>query len=383
MKKIVVIFGTRPEAIKLAPVIAELRKRPGVALSVVATGQHQELVNPLLDDFGIEPDHRLNLMSSNQGLGDFGGRLLIELSSLLRDEGAEIVVVQGDTGSALFGGIAGFFHGAEVAHVEAGLRTHNLRSPFPEEGNRAMLSRVTRYHFAPTAVSRKNLLDEGIEDGSIYVSGNPVIDALEMEIWRQEGESAETLDTELLGEIGTDWRKKPYVLVTGHRRENMDGGFERICEALKSLTKQFEDYHFIYPVHLNPNVDGVVRRELGGIENIRLISPQDYRPFVRLLSGCYLVLTDSGGIQEEAPALGKPVLVMRDTTERPEGVDAGTVRLVGSSVEKIVESVAELLKNQEVYTRMSQSRNPYGDGRAAERIADVLCGEVSEKGENG
>lgn len=372
--RILVILGTRPEAIKQAPVIAALKRDAGFEPMVLASGQHRELVDPILRDFGITPDYPLDLMRPGQTLAEFGARLLTALPPLLRSARPHLALVQGDTATALFAAQTCFCERVPVAHVEAGLRTGNLESPFPEEAFRTMLARIAQLHFAPTEASKDNLLAEGIPAERVHVTGNSVIDALRVETEKQTTDPAvrAAVDAVLDPEFGAGWRRTPYVLITGHRRENFGQGFARICEAILELASRYPDHRFIYPVHLNPNVKKVVHKELGGAANIALLPPMAYRPFVGLLAHCRLVLTDSGGIQEEAPSLGKPVIVMRDTTERPEGVAAGTVRLAGTDTPTIVAETHRLLADPAEYARMSRLTNPYGDGKTAARILRIL-----------
>ncbi len=380
MRRIAVFMGTRPEAIKMAPVIAALSKAEDMSLLVVSTGQHREMLAQVVDLFNIRVDHDLDVMQPNQTLATLSARLMTSIDQLLQAEQPDIALVQGDTTTVLMAALACFYKRIPIGHVEAGLRTGNIWSPFPEEANRKLASNLMTLHFPPTQLSRQNLLNEGVPDDRIVVTGNTVIDALHMEIQRQE-QAEVRADTEehLSALLGGDWRKHPFVLITGHRRENFGGGFDQICAALATLARRFDDHHFIYPVHLNPNVQEPVYKQLGDFENIKLIPPQDYRYFVALMHACRLVLTDSGGVQEEAPGLGKPVLVMRDTTERPEGVEAGTVKLIGTDADRIVEYVGRLLTDQDYYRKMAEAVNPYGDGRAAERILGALRKYLREK----
>lgn len=368
MKKVLVVFGTRPEAIKMAPLVRALASS-SLETRVCVTGQHREMLNQVLELFQIEPDYDLGVMKRNQSLADVSSAIVSGVSAILEDFHADIVLVHGDTATTFAASLAAFYQGCEVGHVEAGLRTGNILSPWPEEANRRLTSVIAHHHFAPTQSSMANLNAEGINDHCI-VTGNTVVDAL---LWaadqlEQDGSAVEALHQSypiLLTET-------PIILVTGHRRESFGGGFERICHALVSLANRYPEYQIIYPVHLNPNVQEPVQRLLGDQGNIHLIEPQSYLPFVYLMNRSALILTDSGGIQEEAPSLGKPVLVMRDTTERPEAVAAGTVKLVGTSEEAIVSAVSELLDDSAAYQRMSLAHNPYGDGRASERIVNYL-----------
>lgn len=358
--KISIVFGTRPEAIKLCPVVRALKSDSFFDCRVCVTGQHREMLQQVLDVFGVVPDEDLALMRPNQTLAGLTARALTALDDYLVREKPDVVMVQGDTTTVLCGALAAFYHHIPVAHVEAGLRTGNLYSPWPEEANRLLATRLAKWHFCPTENNRQNLLREGVESSAIHVVGNTVIDALlyaEHKI-RSDGEFS-----------NADRRR---VLITGHRRENFGDGFEHICAAIRRLSAEFPDVDFVYPVHLNPNVRGPVMRTLSGISNILLIEPLSYLSFVEQMMRADIVLTDSGGVQEEAPSLGKPVLVMRDTTERPEAVTAGTVRIVGTEEDSIYRHVSILLTDREEYDKMATSVNPYGDGRAVTRIVDIL-----------
>ena len=373
MHRIAVFMGTRPEAIKMAPVIAALSRDEEMSPLVVSTGQHREMLAQVVDLFNIQVDHDLDVMQPNQTLATLSARLMTSIDQLLQNEKPDMALVQGDTTTVLMAALACFYHRIPIAHVEAGLRTGNIWSPFPEEANRKLASSLMALHFPPTELSRQNLLDEYVADDRIVVTGNTVIDALHMEIQRhQQAEVQASIDKHLTALLGVDWQTHPFVLITGHRRENFGGGFDQICSALRTLAKRFADHRFIYPVHLNPNVQGPVYEQLGDYENIKLIPPQNYRYFVALMNACRVVLTDSGGVQEEAPGLGKPVLVMRDTTERPEGVDAGTVKLIGTDTEAIVSNVVQLLTDPSAYSKISEALNPYGDGQAAPRIVEAI-----------
>ncbi len=373
MKKIAVFMGTRPEGIKMAPVIKALQQADGVTPVVVSTGQHREMLQQVVDIFDLPVDHDLAVMQPNQSLAGLSARLIEGVDALLDEVRPDMALVQGDTTTVLMAALACFYRRIPLGHVEAGLRTGNLYSPFPEEANRRLAAPVMALHFAPTTVSRDNLLREGLPAERILVTGNTVIDALFMEVAQQKRPAVQAeVDAALDGALPADWREVPYVLVTGHRRENFGGGFEQICDALARLARQFPDHRFIYPVHLNPNVKGPVHERLDRFDNIHLIPPQGYRVFVALMANARLILTDSGGVQEEAPSLGKPVLVMRDTTERPEGVAAGTVRLVGADADAIVAQAGRLLTDAEAYAEMANARNPYGDGQAAARIVAAV-----------
>jgi UDP-N-acetylglucosamine 2-epimerase (non-hydrolysing) len=354
--RILFVFGTRPEAIKLAPVIEELRRDPAsFDVRVCVTGQHREMLDQVLAMFGITPDFDLALMRPDQSLTDVAAGVLVEVRRVIDDFVPRVVVVQGDTTSAMAAGLAAFYAGVDVAHVEAGLRSGDLSAPWPEEANRRLLSVVTRFHFAPTEEAREHLLREGARE--VFVTGNTVIDAL-----------LRVRDVEL--PLLTPGRR--LVLVTGHRRENFGAGLESICHALADLVREFDDVEIVYPVHLNPNVRQPVHTILGDQDRVQLIEPVDYATFVTLMKRSTLILSDSGGVQEEAPSLGKAVLVMRDTTERPEAVRAGNVRLVGTSRERIAAEAGALLRDPARLAEMAQVRHPFGDGHAAERIADVL-----------
>ena len=372
MKKISVILGTRPEAIKLCPVILELKKRSGSDCKVCVTGQHRKMLDQILPVFGVVPDVDLDLMLPNQSLGGLTARVIEALDRYLAEEKPDVVLVQGDTTTVFSAALAAFYHEIPIAHVEAGLRTGNLDSPWPEEANRVLTSRLARWHFAPTETNRQNLLREHVPESQIYVTGNTVIDALFIALDKIKVAPPEIpgLPENSLDYLGD----RKMVLVTGHRRENFGIGFENICQAIAELAHKFPEIDFIYPVHLNPNVRKPVEDILrtSGVENIRLIEPLSYLPFVALMNRSHIILTDSGGVQEEAPSLGKPVLVMRDTTERPEAVEAGTVKVVGTDVKKIVSEASRLICCEDDYSQMTRKHNPYGDGTSAQRIVDVL-----------
>jgi UDP-N-acetylglucosamine 2-epimerase (non-hydrolysing) len=366
--KVLTIVGTRPEAIKLAPVILELRRRSKDFMSVVcATGQHRQMLDQVFSAFGIVPDHDLNLMSLGQSLAQITARAVEGLDRVVATEKPDVVLVQGDTTTALCGALAAYYQKRKVGHVEAGLRTGNKFAPFPEEINRRLVAPLTDYHFAPTEHARTTLLAEGIPGSTVFVTGNTVIDAL---LWVRE--RVRQAPPALPAGLAEALDGRQMVLVTGHRRESFGEGFESICGAIREIADAYSDVVFIYPVHLNPNVQEPVNRILGAHPRVRLIEPQSYLPFVWLMDRATVVLTDSGGVQEEAPSLGKPVLVMRETTERPEGITAGNARLVGVRKETIVEELSRLLTDPQARAAMSAVRNPYGDGRAAERIAEIL-----------
>ena len=379
MKKIAIFMGTRPEGIKMAPVVKAVAACDGLEPIVVSTGQHKEMLQQVVELFDINVDHDLEVMLPNQTLPILTSRLITRIDALLEESQPDMALVQGDTTTVFTAALCCFYRGIPVGHVEAGLRTGNMRSPFPEEANRKLACPLVSLHFPPTENSRRNLLHEHVADDSILVTGNTVIDALQLEISRQSSPDVlAPLKSKLIEAIGDDFTQHPYVLVTGHRRENFGGGFDEICTALSTLAEAHPDHLFIYPVHLNPKVQKPVYESLGKFSNIRLISPQPYSEFVMLMNHSKIVLTDSGGVQEEAPSLGKPVLVMRDTTERPEGVDAGTVKLVGADAAKIIESVSQLINDPAVYDQMAQAKNPYGDGKAAARIANAVLKFLDE-----
>ena len=372
--KILIVFGTRPEAIKMAPLVHAFRANPAFETVVCVTAQHRQMLDQVLNIFEITPDIDLNLMRAGQDLFDITSAVLLGMREVLKAQQPDAVLVHGDTTTAYATATAAFYAGIPVGHVEAGLRTHNVLSPFPEEFNRQVISKVARWHFAPTESSRQNLLNEGTPESHITVTGNTVIDALFWVLKRIEDDPAKRnqIETFLNQRLAFNWSKQGFVLITGHRRENFGEGFLAICEAIRQLAAAHPEVHFVYPVHLNPNVQQPVYRLINGQTNIHLIDPLEYEPFVFLLKHAYLVLTDSGGIQEEAPSLGKPVLVMREVTERPEAIEAGTVRLVGADTARIVQHVTELLDDLASYASMSKAHNPYGDGRASEKIIAVF-----------
>jgi UDP-N-acetylglucosamine 2-epimerase (non-hydrolysing) len=369
-RNILVFMGTRPEAVKLAPVVAALRSTADFRCTVVATGQHKEMFRQVAETFGIAVDADLDVMRPNQSLAGLTARLIDGVDGWLGSARPDMALVQGDTTTVLAAALVCFYRRIPVGHVEAGLRTGNIWSPFPEEVNRKLATPLVSLHFAPTEAARAALLREAIPEESISVTGNTVIDALRIEVAAQDSDAAlrDRLGEELSQLIGSDWAQVPKVLITGHRRENFGEGIEQICKAIATLAERFAAHRFVYPVHLNPNVLVHVNRLLGGLPNVKLIPPQGYRNFVALMAHSRLVLTDSGGVQEEAPSLGKPVLVMRDTTERPEGVAAGTAHLTGTNAEAIVRHATRLLTDEAAYRSMATARNPYGDGYAAERI---------------
>src|SRR5690348_5640379 len=375
-------MGTRPEAIKLAPVVAALRGANDFRCTVVATGQHKQMFRQVAETFRIKVDADLDVMRPNQTLAGLTARLMDGIDSWLGSVQPDMALVQGDTTTVLVAALACFYRRIAIGHVEAGLRTGNIWSPFPEEVNRRLATPLVALHFAPTEAARTALLREGVSQETIAVTGNTVIDALRIEVAAQAADAMlrARIDEELSFLIGADWAQVPMVLITGHRRENFGEGIEQICKAIATMAERFADHRFVYPVHLNPNVLLHVNRLLGGMPNVKLIAPQGYRNFVALMAHCRLVLTDSGGVQEEAPSLGKPVLVMRDNTERPEGVAAGTALLTGTDARAIVRHVTRLLTDEAAYRSMATAKNPYGDGYAAERIVDRIRGHFRDIG---
>lgn len=371
MKKIMTIFGTRPEAIKMAPLVQALRRDPRFEVKVCVTAQHREMLDQVLSLFEITPDYDLNIMKPGQSLHAVTARIVENLAPVLEAEQLDAVLVHGDTATTLAASLAAYYAQIPVGHVEAGLRTGNMYSPWPEEGNRRGTSALASLHFAPTEKARENLLKENTDPQSITVTGNTVIDAL-FDI-RDRIAANRDLSCELAAMFSFLDVDRKLILVTGHRRESFGRGFERICKALREIANRYPDSEIVYPVHLNPNVKEPVMQFLGDVQNVHLIGPLDYLPFVFLMNHAHLILTDSGGIQEEAPSLGKPVLVMRETTERPEAVEAGTVRLVGTDVDLIVSEVDRLMSDEAAYEEMSRAHNPYGDGKACSIILDVLA----------
>lgn len=371
--KVLIVFGTRPEAIKMAPVVKRLQSTPGLETKVCVTAQHREMLDQVLELFDITPDFDLNIMKPGQDLTDITSRILLAMRDLLKAEHFDRLLVHGDTTTTMAAALAAFYEKVSVGHVEAGLRTGNIYAPWPEEMNRSLVGRMTEQHYAPTETARQSLLAENVSDDAIIVTGNTVIDALH-EVVAQFDNNPE-LDTQMQARFPFLDPDRRMVLVTGHRRENFGAGFERICTSLREISEK-SDAQVVYPVHLNPNVQDPVNRILGDASDVHLIAPQDYLPFVWLMRRAHIVVTDSGGVQEEAPSLGKPVLVMRDTTERPEAVDAGTVRLVGTDPEKICSEALTLLSDDTAYQAMARALNPYGDGHASERIAAALIAET-------
>lgn len=382
MKKIMLVFGTRPEAIKMAPLIKEFEKHQESFQTIICvTGQHREMLDQVLDVFGIKPHYDLNIMRQGQDLYDVTARILTGMRDIIKETSPDIVLVHGDTTTSTSAALAAFYQQIPVGHVEAGLRTHNIYSPWPEEMNRQITGRIASFHFAPTTLSRDNLISENINESNIIVTGNTVIDALHLvsDKINRNPELRERLDKELLDngyDTGRLDNGRKLVLITGHRRENFGDGFINICKGIKHLTEKYPDVDFVYPMHLNPNVRKPIHEIFGNtssdLSNIFFIEPLEYLAFVNLLKKSYLVLTDSGGIQEEAPGLGKPVLVMRDTTERPEALAAGTVKLVGTDYERIISEVSRLLEDPDYYNNMSLAINPYGDGLACSRIVNFF-----------
>lgn len=370
--KVLSVFGTRPEAIKMAPLVKALDNDTRFDARICVTAQHREMLDQVLNLFSIETDYDLNLMKSGQTLPELTSQILLELTPVLKDFKPDVVLVHGDTATTFAASLAAYYEKISVGHVEAGLRTGNIYSPWPEEANRKLTGSLAKFHFAPTEASKRNLISEGYPEGDIAVTGNTVIDALLMVKGKLEEDEALA---QPLGELFPflDAQKK-LILVTGHRRESFGAGFERICQALAKTAVRHPDVQILYPVHLNPKVQEPVNRLLSGLGNVFLIEPQQYLPFVYLMNRSSIILTDSGGVQEEAPSLGKPVLVMRDTTERPEAIEAGTVRLVGTDADKICSELSTLLADAQVYEEMSYAHNPYGDGNACQRICDILAG---------
>jgi UDP-N-acetylglucosamine 2-epimerase (non-hydrolysing) len=382
--KVLLVFGTRPEAIKMAPLIKALEREKSFDVKVCVTGQHREMLDQVLELFEIVPDYDLNIMKPRQELYDVTANVLLGMKSVLEDFRPDLLFVHGDTTTTFSAAISAFYQQIEVAHVEAGLRTDDIYSPWPEEANRQLTTRIAIWHFAPTELSRKNLLKENVPEDNIAVTGNTVIDALFSALHKIKSDS--NLEQAVIGKIEhlinhPEFRVQhsKFILVTGHRRENHGQGFVDICMALKKIAISNPEIHIVYPVHLNPNVQKPVKELLSNIENVHLIEPLHYEQFIYLMDRAYFVITDSGGIQEEAPSLGKPVLVMRDATERPEALEAGTVKLVGTDTRLIVEEAQDLIENQKAYERMSHASNPYGDGRACERIVKFIMEKCNEK----
>lgn len=377
MKKILVVFGTRPEAIKLAPVIIELKKCRKFDVNVCVTAQHRQMLDQVLEIFNIIPGKDLGLMKPNQTLSSLSSRAMESLDKYYNSVKPDLVLVQGDTTTAFIASLTAFYNKIKIGHVEAGLRTWNKNSPFPEEVNRVLVTKIADFHFAPTESSKINLLKDGIKESDIFVTGNTVIDSLlyaKNKLKKKHG-----IIQQIPREI-KNLDSNNIILITGHRRENFGEGFRNICEAIGFLAKKFPHLHFVYPVHLNPNVRQPVHKLLSSYDNIHLISPLDYLPFVFLMARAKIILTDSGGIQEEAPSFGKPVLVMRENTERPEAVDAGTVKIVGTKKKTIIEETEKLIMDKNEYLKMVRAINPYGDGFAAKRIKNILLQNVNNFG---
>ena len=376
MKKILHVFGTRPEAIKMAPLVKACEANNNLESRVCVTAQHREMLDQVLELFDIVPDYDLNLMTPGQTLNDVTSAILLKLKPILAEYQPDLLLVHGDTATTFAASLAAYYEKIDVGHVEAGLRTGNIYSPWPEEINRKLTGSIARLHFAPTSVSKQNLINEGISENKICVTGNTVIDAL-LSV-KEKIDNDVALAQALSWQLKTIDFSKKLIVVTGHRRENFGPGFEAICKALAQLAEKRPDLEIVYPVHLNPNVQLPVKKYLIDYKNIHLIEPLDYLPFIYLMMKSHIILTDSGGVQEEAPSLGKPVLVMRDTTERPEALAAGTVKLVGTNASKIFSEVTELLDNTESYRQMSTAINPYGDGFAAQKIVDIIkSGKIS------
>ncbi len=373
-KRVLTIFGTRPEAIKMAPVIKILEKNSNILSRVCVTAQHREMLDQVLNIFDIKPDYDLNLMKKNQDLYDITANVLLNLKSIFMDFKPDLVLVHGDTTTSAAAALAAYYQQIKVGHIEAGLRTYNIYNPWPEEINRQITGVIANYHFTPTEESRKNLISENKDPSTILVSGNTVIDSLFFILNKfKNTPSLEKYILELLKREGVLLnQKRKFILITSHRRENFGEGFINMCEALKSIALTYPNIDIIYPVHLNPNVQKPVKEILSSIDNIYLIKPLQYDAFVYLMNQAYFIITDSGGVQEEAPSLGKPVLVLRNTTERPEAISAGTVKLIGTNKEKIIQEIRQLLDNRNLYLQMSQAHNPYGDGKACQRISDFI-----------
>ena len=367
--RILSVFGTRPEAIKMAVLSQRLKEHPEFDYKICLTGQHNEMLAQVLEFFCIQGDFSLDVMTKNQTLTKLTSNLLLGLDKIMNDFHPHVILIQGDTNTTFAAALAAFYNKIRIGHIEAGLRTYNLDSPFPEEANRIMTSRIATYHFPPTTRNKNVLVAEGVDSKNLEITGNTGIDAL---VWAKDKMQREKLFSPEL----TYLFDKPFVLITGHRRENFGEGFNNICKAIKLLASKYLDFNFVYPVHLNPNVQMPVNNLIGGIENVKLIAPLSYPDFVYAMSKSYIILTDSGGVQEEAPGLGKPVLVMRDTTERPEAVEMGTVKLVGTDPGEIIQWTSKLIDNKKEYDRMAKAVNPYGDGKASMRIVSFLEKEL-------
>lgn len=375
LKKVLLVFGTRPEAIKMAPLVKAFENEPTIESKVCVTAQHREMLDQVLDMFDIKPDYDLNLMKPGQDLYDITANVLLGMKSVLEDFKPDVILVHGDTTTTSAASLSAFYQQIKVGHVEAGLRTGNIYSPWPEEANRQITGVLANYHFAPTTTSQNNLLKENKDPKNIIVTGNTVIDALFLALGKIE--KHEELKNKIIDSINTQYKlqdDKKIILVTGHRRENHGQGFINICEALKTIAINNPDMDIVYPVHLNPNVQKPVKEILSNTSNVYLIDPLQYESFIYMMNKSYFIITDSGGVQEEAPSLGKPVLVMRDTTERPEAVEAGTVKLVGTNKETIINEAQKLINDENEYNKMSKAHNPYGDGKACERIVEFIKG---------
>lgn len=374
--RLLCVLGTRPEAIKMAPVIHRLQASSEIEVHVCVTGQHRQLLDSMLSLFDIVPDYDLNIMSENQSLSHITTQILSDLPDVFNTMKPDVVLVQGDTATSFAASLAAYYKNIPVAHVEAGLRSHDMSAPFPEEANRSFISRIARWHFAPTETARSNLLSENVNPEMIHVTGNTVIDAL---LWTKDRVIGRDFSIDYAAANDSIHSGMPIILVTGQRRENIGEGVEHVCRALSYLAKHHSDWSFVYPVHVNPEIKNVVMKHLSDIHNIHLISPLEYAPFVKLMNCCKLIITDSGGIQEEAPSLGKPVLVTRDVTERPEAIDAGTSLMVGTDFDRIIKETESLMSDDKRYAKMVGMRNPYGDGKAAERIIDILLQNLKRK----
>lgn len=374
-KKILLIFGTRPEAIKMAPLYFELKANEEYfEVELCVTAQHRELLDQVLKIFKIKPRWDLNLMVKDQRISNLVARMIADFSDVFDEYDPDMVLVHGDTATTFAASVFCFFNGIKISHIEAGLRTNDKRSPFPEEYNRRCASLSADWHFAPTIVNKNNLIDEGVSENTIFITGNTVIDSLFMTLSNIQNNPKKTqiISNSINSLLNFDCNRDPFILITGHRRENFGDGFKNICQAILNLSESYNNMHFVYPAHFNPNVQKPVYKILGNKKNIHIINPLDYEVFIYLLNKCYLVLTDSGGIQEEAPSLGKPVVVMRSNTERPEALESGTVVLAGTDKDNIYQSVSNILSNKKIYKKMSMAHNPYGDGNACEKIVDHL-----------
>jgi UDP-N-acetylglucosamine 2-epimerase (non-hydrolysing) len=377
-RKILIVFGTRPEAIKMVPVIKEFEKwESEFDTRICVTGQHRQMLDQVLNVFNISPQYDLNIMSENQNLYSITSLVLLGLKEILEDFDPDLMLVHGDTTTSMTASIASFYNQTKIAHVEAGLRTNNLQSPWPEEMNRQIIDRISDFHFAPTPLTKQNLIEERTDKSKIFIVGNTVIDTLYLALDLLKGnKELQNNVNNNIQRIGYTITNRDYILVTGHRRENIGKGFINICTALKTIANEHPDLDIVYPVHLNPNVQKTVFEILAGIKNIYLITPLDYLPFVYIMQHSLLILTDSGGVQEEAPSLGKPVLVLRNETERAEAVKAGTVKLVGTDCSNIIRTVKELLHNKDLYKKMAEAHNPYGDGNASKRIVQIISEQI-------